>query len=223
MKRGVILYGPPAAGKDTIDAALCDLDSEYRHFNRLKVGPGRTSGYRTTTPDELDALRADGEVIWENERYGATYAVDRRGLTAALQVCSPILHLGQPEAVRAVLDAVPEARWTVAALWCPRPVAARRLMQRGNVDVAERLAVWDATPALPTADLQIDTSITEPDIAALGTILQRALSSCCSMSFASTWAFVFRLTPKQTWLPVHPAMSMPLRTPCWWPKKWTRC
>jgi len=36
---GVLLYGPPAAGKDTVSAALIAVDARYVLFERLKVGP----------------------------------------------------------------------------------------------------------------------------------------------------------------------------------------
>lgn len=39
---GVILYGPPGAGKDTVTAELVQQDPSYALFERLKAGPGRT-------------------------------------------------------------------------------------------------------------------------------------------------------------------------------------
>jgi ATP-dependent 26S proteasome regulatory subunit len=36
---GVILYGPPGAGKDTITAELSRLRPEFTLFQRLKAGP----------------------------------------------------------------------------------------------------------------------------------------------------------------------------------------
>lgn len=74
---GMILYGPPAAGKDTITAALRQLDPRYVLFQRIKAGPGRSTGYRMADADALDALRAAGDVIYEHQRYGATYVIDR--------------------------------------------------------------------------------------------------------------------------------------------------
>jgi predicted PilT family ATPase len=38
MRSGILLYGPPAAGKDTITTALAALDARYAPFRRLKVG-----------------------------------------------------------------------------------------------------------------------------------------------------------------------------------------
>ncbi|MDO3687683.1 hypothetical protein [Micromonospora sp. C28ISP2-4] len=101
MMRGVILYGPPAAGKDTITRALTDADPADRLFRRLKAGPGRTAGYRMTTADKLKELRSRGEVAWENDRYGARYIVDRPALRRDLTDYVPVVHLGQTEAVDA--------------------------------------------------------------------------------------------------------------------------
>jgi guanylate kinase len=55
-------------GKDAVTTALHQLDSRYQQFRRLKAGSGRTTGYRMTTEQELAALRASGEVVWENCR-----------------------------------------------------------------------------------------------------------------------------------------------------------
>lgn len=162
MTRGVILYGPPAAGKDTVDAALRALSDDYVHFARVKVGEGRREGYRMATSAALQDLREHGGVVWENSRYGATYVVDRPGLIDALGRGVPILHLGQVEAVDAVVSTVSGALWVVVSLWCPENVAVDRLRQRGSVDVTARLEAWRATPELGVADLRFDTSMVQP-------------------------------------------------------------
>ena len=176
MQRGVILYGPPAAGKDTIDAALRQVSPDYVHFERLKVGPGRTAGYRLADVGALQTLRERGAVVWENQRYGATYVVDEPGLLDALTHGVPIIHLGQPEAVDAVQGIEPPVSWTVVELTCPEPIALERLRARGSCDVDERLDAWRETPRLPTADVRIDTSETEPDEAARR--IDRVARSC---------------------------------------------
>ncbi len=162
MTSGVILYGPPASGKDTVTRALTDLDPRYTLYRRIKIGPGRQDGYRHATPAEIDQLRDQGHILVETHRYGAAYYADRPGLAEQLRNGIPVVHLAQPDAVTTVLAAFPEARWTVVALTCPRGVAERRLIERGARDVPERLAAWDATPTLEAADLHIDTSTTQP-------------------------------------------------------------
>ncbi|MGK5522443.1 kinase [Micromonospora sp. URMC 107] len=154
--QGVIFYGPPAAGKDTVTGALCQLDQRYTQFQRLKAGSGRTAGYRMTSEEHLQELRVAGEVIWENHRYGATYVVDRPQLLALLDGRVPVVHLGQPEAIEAVKSAVPAARWLVVYLWCPRPVAATRITARGTGDTEARLRAWDETEPID-ADLTLNT------------------------------------------------------------------
>ena len=166
MRRGIILYGPPASGKDTIAAALCNLSREYIHYQRLKLGPGRTTGYRLATQDQLQDLRAKDLVLWENDRYGATYVVDLPGLQRVIQIGTPILHLGQVVGVDAVKSRTPDVNWTVIELWCPRSVAAARLTARSATDIEERLTAWDATVRLDHADVRIDTSSVQPDAAA---------------------------------------------------------
>jgi guanylate kinase len=156
--QGIILYGPPASGKDTVTAELRKLDSGYVLYRRLKAGPGRRTGYRMTTESEIDALRAAGEVIWENRRYGSTYVVDRPALIRQLAESVPVVHLGQEHAVPLITAATPTVRWLVVSLWCPRDDAERRIQARGTGDFQARLAAWDETKPLARADLVIDTA-----------------------------------------------------------------
>src|SRR6185312_436168 len=127
----IILYGPPAAGKDTVTAALTSLDESYRLYRRLKVGGGRTDGYRMTTLSHVNVLRSSGAVAWETRRYGALYIVDRTSLAEMLTVCIPVLHLGQVEAVKAITGTL-TTQWLTVWLWCPRDVAVRRIVERGT-------------------------------------------------------------------------------------------
>ncbi|SDY44316.1 guanylate kinase [Micromonospora pattaloongensis] len=164
--RGVIIYGPPAAGKDTVTAALHELDSRFALYRRLKVGPGRATGYRITDTASLDQLHHRGEVVWENHRYGARYAVDRPSLVEHLSAGVPIVHLGQRAAVAAVTAAVPDADWCVVYLWCPRHVAEQRIISRHTGDTAERLRAWDETEPLLDRDLFLNTAELAPHTAA---------------------------------------------------------
>ena len=159
-QQGIILYGPPAAGKDTITEALSRLNPRCVQYPLLKLGPGRATSYRTATPDAIDALRTTGDIIWEHRRYGALYVIDRPTLAERLRLHVPVLHLGHPEAIPAVIDADPTAHWLVVQLWCPREVAERRLGERITNDVAERLRVWDSTPRIDTARSTINTAET---------------------------------------------------------------
>jgi guanylate kinase len=161
----VILYGPPAAGKDTVTEALTRLDENYRLYRRLKVGAGRTVGYRMTTLSHVDELRKAGALVWVTRRYSALYVVDRASLSEMLTVGIPVLHLGQVEAVRAVIGAL-ATQWVTAWLWCPRDVAAKRIAERGTGDAAARLRAWDETEPLPRADISVNTAEVSPADAA---------------------------------------------------------
>jgi guanylate kinase len=161
-EQGVILYGPPAVGKDTITAHLVAISASYVLFPRLKVGPGRTTGYRMATPEALERVQRAGDMVWKNARYGAVYVVDRPELKRQLGARLPVLHLGQPDAIGAVREATADARWLVVALSCPWDVAKRRIMARETGDTQARLQAWRETPELPAADLRIDTHETSP-------------------------------------------------------------
>ncbi|MET9183156.1 HAD-IA family hydrolase [Kitasatospora aureofaciens] len=164
--RGVILYGPPAAGKDTITRALADLDTAFSLFSRVKVGPGRSAGYRMGTPEQLEKLRTSGAVVYENSRYESTYVTDRPGLDAAFTAGVPVMHLGQVDGVRAVLDGYP-TQWLTVLLWCPREVTEVRSVGRGDADTPARLAAWDATRADLDAnpDFRFDLTIRTDSVA----------------------------------------------------------
>ncbi|MEU8550510.1 guanylate kinase [Streptomyces roseoverticillatus] len=171
LPTGVIVYGPPAAGKDTVTRALAQVDSRYALFQRLKVGSGKTAGYRMGTVQQLADLEAAGGVLYSNTRYGNTYVIDRPGMDAAFAAGVPVVHLGQIDGIRALVDGY-AADWTVVLLWCPQEVTAQRSEGRGDSDTAARLAAWEAThedlDAHPDMiwDLTVDTTTASPQEAA---------------------------------------------------------
>ncbi|MFI8090015.1 guanylate kinase [Streptomyces sp. NPDC086080] len=172
QSHGILLYGPPASGKDTVTAALTELDPRYVPFTRLKIGSGRTKGYRMGSQEQLAELEARGDVIYRNDRYGNIYVVDRPGLEHAMEGSRvPVLHLGQMAGIEQVTARFP-AHWTRVLLWCPRETTARRSPLRGDTDTDARLAAWDATrvdlAAHPHSewDLRMDTEETAPHEAA---------------------------------------------------------
>ncbi|WP_208814524.1 kinase [Micromonospora echinofusca] len=160
MRAGVILYGPPV--EDTITAALRELDHRFALFPRVKAGAGRTDGYRMVSHEHFDELREQGEIIWENRRYGSVYGVEKSLLLSLADRSVPVLHLGQPAAIGAVREATPSIRWVVVSLWCPRRIAAARIVARKTGDAGDRLTAWDETEPLPSADMEFDTAAAEP-------------------------------------------------------------
>lgn len=161
---GIVLYGPPASGKSTVTRELHTLDQHFSLFKRLKSGAGRTEEYRMVPETEIDELRLRGEVVWENQRYGAVYVIDRPSLATALENGVPVVHVGQPEAVKAIREV--QGNWLVVSLWCPRDLAVSRIRARATGDIAEREQAWDSTPALLEADLSINTDDVAPTEAA---------------------------------------------------------
>ncbi|MDM4722383.1 kinase [Micromonospora sp. WMMA1363] len=119
-----------------------------------------------TTIEHIDQLRAAGDVVWENRRYGALYIVDRPTLEADLKHHITVLHLGQVEAVQEIRSSVPAARWLTVYIYCVRNVAQERIAARATGDTEARLQAWSETPPLSDADLTIDTGVVCPDEAA---------------------------------------------------------
>jgi guanylate kinase len=172
VRQGILLYGPPAAGKDTITAALTELDARYVPFTRLKVGTGKSEGYRMSTAEQLAVLEARGDVIYRNDRYGNIYVVDRPGLDQAMEGGrTPVVHLGQMVGMEQVTALFP-AHWVRVLLWCSKETTAQRSLLRGDTDPAARLTAWDATQADLVAhpraqwELRVDTDATAPRQAA---------------------------------------------------------
>ena len=165
--KGVMLYGAPATGKDTVTRALVDrFPDVFVHFWRLKAGPGRTAGYRMVSLEHVEAL-PESAVLWTNHRYGATYVVDREGLSQIWSDCRiPIVHLGQPEAVDAIVGRTPEATWLVVELYSSLTVLKDRIRVRATGDDDQRITAALNTPRLPRADVSINTGSTQPDEAA---------------------------------------------------------
>lgn len=160
---GVILYGPPTSGKDTVTAELTRQDDRYALLPKLKVGTGRIAGYRYVTATELAKLRDAGRLVVETHRYGNVYAVDRDDIAALVEAGKvPIVHMGNVADLRRLRDAVP-LDWTAALLWIPRDLCADRSKHRGDVDTPKRLQAWDETrndlqaAATPVFNLVIHT------------------------------------------------------------------
>ncbi|MEU9443842.1 guanylate kinase [Streptomyces sp. NPDC048304] len=140
----MILYGPPGSGKDTVTTELTRLRPEFELFERLKAGPGRTTGYRLTTVDHIEELSRAGGLLYRNARYGAEYAIDRQGLAALVDAGRiPVLHMGQVVGARAAADF--PLHWIRVLLWCPLDVTESRSIGRGDKDVEARVKVWHET------------------------------------------------------------------------------
>ncbi|MDL4773621.1 guanylate kinase [Actinomadura xylanilytica] len=172
-RQGVILYGPPTSGKDTVTAALARQDERLTLLTKLKLGAGRSTGYRYVSPDDLNTLRTAGRLLVETHRYGNRYAVDRDDVDALTTTGRiPVAHMGNVADLQRLRAAVPLA-WTAVLLWIPREVCAERSRLRGDADRPKRLQAWDETYAdLQTAgetkpfDLTINTDESEPAEAA---------------------------------------------------------
>ncbi|MEV8630710.1 guanylate kinase [Streptosporangium sp. NPDC051023] len=150
---GIVLYGPPASGKDTITTALYRLDLRFVLLPKLKAGTGRAEGYELVTAERLATLRGAGRLVVETHRYGNTYAVDQQSiddLTTAGIV--PIAHMGNIADLRRLVGREPDS-WLRVLLWVPREVTEQRSHDRGDADTGKRLAAWDET----LADLEANT------------------------------------------------------------------
>ena len=169
---GVILYGPPASGKDTVTAELARQDDRYAPVPKLKVGTGRSTGYRHVPAADLDELRATGRLVVETHRYGNVYAVDRDDIAALVDADRvPVVHMGNIPDLQRLRAAIP-LDWTAVLLWVPRAVCADRSKHRGDTDTTSRLQAWDETRSelqathTPVFNLIVHTDQADPSEAA---------------------------------------------------------
>ncbi|MCX4513280.1 guanylate kinase [Streptomyces sp. NBC_01619] len=125
-------------------AELSRILPEFTLFERLKAGPGRTTGYRLTTAEHITELSRAGELLYRNARYDAEYAIDRAGVSELVEHgMIPVLHMGQVAGASAV-EAFP-IHWVKVLLWCPLDVTEARCKLRGDKDLEARLKVWHET------------------------------------------------------------------------------
>ncbi|QXJ22878.1 guanylate kinase [Actinomadura graeca] len=143
--KGVILYGPPTSGKDTVTAELARQDDRYALLPKLKTGTGRSTGYRHVSPTELETLRRAGRLVVETHRYGNVYAIDHHDIAALVDDGRiPVVHIGNLADLERLHNTVPLA-WTNVLLWVSREVCADRSRHRGDADTPSRLQAWDET------------------------------------------------------------------------------
>lgn len=174
----LVLFGAPAAGKNTVTDSLAGIEPRFELFRKLKVGGGRTSGYRVVRLQEVAALRSRGAILQESERYGNLYVVDRDGIRDVFDRGGvPVVHITDLPALRSLQGYGP-----AVLLRCSRRTAEARLQARDPGDVKARLEVWDSAMIdadealrLGLFDAVIDTDVTKPAAAArqLATLVLR--------------------------------------------------
>ncbi|MCD9625267.1 hypothetical protein [Rhabdothermincola salaria] len=174
LPKGLILYGPPATGKDTVTAILTE-DPRIVHFRKLKAGAGRMEGYRRTEAAALDELERSGKLLSVVARYGNAYAIDWAEIERLEEAgLTPVVHTASLEEANA-LSARPG--WRVCGLWASRRVTARRLRGRKDLDLPARLDLRsNMLRELATAPAEFDHFI-DTDRLSASAVAKRVLAA----------------------------------------------
>jgi guanylate kinase len=138
----LVLYGPPASGKDVITTELVRQDPAFELYRPLRTGP-ISDRYRHLAKGAALPARIAFHVV---ERYGRRYVFDEAEVSRLLAASrTPVLHLGQLDGVQRLQALYPSA--IVVQLVCSRDTCQARSAGRADVDLADRLTAWDATAA----------------------------------------------------------------------------
>lgn len=164
--RGLVLFGPPASGKDTVTQVLSRVHPRFRLFEKLKLGTGRSAGYRMATEEDLRAIQSSGGLLSEVKRYGNSYFIDQKELDRLEhEGFIPVVHTAD----LAEASLISRRRgWVSCCLWVSRREARCRLMERGDVQVEERLALRSQmlrmlTSTMPRFDALLITDQLRPE------------------------------------------------------------
>lgn len=137
----VVLLGGPAVGKDTITESLRGLHLEYRLFRKIKIGSGRSAGYRVQNQDALDGLRDAGLIISEVLRYGNSYVIDSPTLSDMWdRGYIPVVHTASVVEAQKLVN-LDHPKVSVLFLTCPESDVRSRLTGRGGSNIEERIKV----------------------------------------------------------------------------------
>jgi len=178
----ILLSGPPAVGKDTVTAALAASDPRFRLFEKLKLGGGRSDGYRMIDVREYQRMLDAGDVLQSNERYGNLYAVDRPRLQELLSAGAiPVIHVGRRTNPPALREAAGHRQVLSVLLWAARDVLRTRLRERQADDIPERLKAYDQElkelkASCPDADFDIMIRTDQVTVQAVVKRIQAAVS-----------------------------------------------
>lgn len=160
IRTGVIPYGAPASGKSRVARALHQHTSRFVPFRRIKVGSGNTAEYDQCSVERIAELRSTGRVLWENSRYNAIYAIDRKSLESSLRLDRPTIQVGQLVAIKAIESVFPQT-FVIVQLKCSGSVARSQLQSRPDTpNISDRHAVRGETELLTASHVSIDATTT---------------------------------------------------------------
>lgn len=168
---GIVLAGPPGAGKRTTAFALTALGRRYERLPALTTARESTLDIERATPAHIDELRAWAQVLHESDRQGGAHVYDHERLRAIRDAGRfAVVTLDTTSALDAFARESPD--WLAVLLHGPydqaRTTVARRSWartERGLARVRDRFVLTlrtDRLSALEVAQL-VDRAVQQHD------------------------------------------------------------
>ncbi len=137
----VLLYGPPASGKDTITQLLQNRNNIFFHFKKHKVYPGDQQiqtknqlSYFHISMNRFLNMIANGEFLQFHWRYKSFYGVSKVLMDDSLSNGKiPIVHVGKIYDLLELTDVL-EAKLIIILVWETLDVISKRLKFRHKGD-----------------------------------------------------------------------------------------
>ncbi|WP_454048541.1 guanylate kinase [Cellulomonas sp. Marseille-Q8402] len=167
--RLTVLAGPTAVGKGTVSA---DLRARYPQVwlsvsaTTRSPRPGEVDGvhYHFVTPEQFDAMVADGELLeWAVVHGRNRYGTPRRPVEERLAAGEPALLEIDLQGARQVRTTMPEAQFVFLAPPSMEELV-RRLVGRGTEDEEERARRLQTAEVEMAAEPEFDHVVVNDDV-----------------------------------------------------------
>lgn len=130
-----LVCGPPASGKDTLTAQLCDYSTHYMRFQKHRglsdlEHNANDSTYINIPITEFEQLANEQFFVQHHNRYDRAYGIAKSELERITIAHIPIIHTGALPNLLELERKLIEYRCIKILLWAPLEVLKQRLINR---------------------------------------------------------------------------------------------